>query len=130
MFCGTLLMARLRGSRFSPQSDLVFGQPLHALVGRDGEPGFRARFKAQQTYAASSGPRPRRQPHYLGHKNIQHTVRYTELAPARFNGFWDDERADVEASASNSDPTFVRDFLFVYSSAIVISATTATPKAD
>ena len=23
-------------------------------------------------------------PHYLGHKNIQHTVRYTELSPARF----------------------------------------------
>ena len=28
--------------------------------------------------------------HYLGHKNIQHTVRYTELAPNRFNGFWKD----------------------------------------
>lgn len=27
---------------------------------------------------------------YLGHKNIQHTVRYTELAPGRFNGFWRD----------------------------------------
>jgi len=25
---------------------------------------------------------------YLGHKNIQHTVRYTELAPARFKEFW------------------------------------------
>jgi type 1 fimbriae regulatory protein FimB/type 1 fimbriae regulatory protein FimE len=25
---------------------------------------------------------------YLGHKNIQHTVRYTELAPTRFKGFW------------------------------------------
>jgi site-specific recombinase XerD len=27
---------------------------------------------------------------YLGHKSIQHTVRYTELAPTRFNGFWRD----------------------------------------
>jgi integrase len=27
---------------------------------------------------------------YLGHKNIQHTVRYTELAPDRFKGFWRD----------------------------------------
>ena len=27
---------------------------------------------------------------YLGHKNIQHTVRYTELAPARFKNFWRD----------------------------------------
>jgi type 1 fimbriae regulatory protein FimB/type 1 fimbriae regulatory protein FimE len=25
---------------------------------------------------------------YLGHKNIQHTVRYTELAPDRFRDFW------------------------------------------
>ncbi len=25
---------------------------------------------------------------YLGHKNIQHTVRYTELSPERFKGFW------------------------------------------
>jgi len=27
---------------------------------------------------------------YLGHKNIQHTVRYTELASGRFNDFWKD----------------------------------------
>jgi site-specific recombinase XerD len=25
---------------------------------------------------------------YLGHKNIQHTVKYTELAPTRFKNFW------------------------------------------
>jgi type 1 fimbriae regulatory protein FimB/type 1 fimbriae regulatory protein FimE len=25
---------------------------------------------------------------YLGHKNIQHTVRYTELSSDRFKGFW------------------------------------------
>jgi len=25
---------------------------------------------------------------YLGHKNIQHTVRYTELSPLRFKNFW------------------------------------------
>ena len=28
--------------------------------------------------------------HYLGHKSIQHTVRYTELAADRFKGFWKD----------------------------------------
>jgi type 1 fimbriae regulatory protein FimB/type 1 fimbriae regulatory protein FimE len=28
--------------------------------------------------------------HYLGHKNIQHTVRYTELSPARFKALWAD----------------------------------------
>jgi type 1 fimbriae regulatory protein FimB/type 1 fimbriae regulatory protein FimE len=27
---------------------------------------------------------------YLGHKNIQHTVRYSELAPDRFKGFFRD----------------------------------------
>jgi len=34
----------------------------------------------------------RRLPHYrpLGHKNIQHTVRYTELSPDRFKDFWKD----------------------------------------
>jgi site-specific recombinase XerD len=25
---------------------------------------------------------------YLGHKNVQHTVRYTELSPTRFKNFW------------------------------------------
>jgi type 1 fimbriae regulatory protein FimB/type 1 fimbriae regulatory protein FimE len=27
---------------------------------------------------------------YLGHKDIRHTVRYTELAPARFKNFFPD----------------------------------------
>jgi len=28
--------------------------------------------------------------HYLGHKNIQHTVGYTVLAAERFQGLWSD----------------------------------------
>jgi type 1 fimbriae regulatory protein FimB/type 1 fimbriae regulatory protein FimE len=28
--------------------------------------------------------------HYMGHKNIMHTVRYTEMAPDRFKDFWKD----------------------------------------
>ena len=28
--------------------------------------------------------------HYAGHKNIQHTVHYTELWAARFKNFWED----------------------------------------
>ncbi len=28
--------------------------------------------------------------HYLGHKNITHTSRYTEMSPTRFNDFWQD----------------------------------------
>jgi site-specific recombinase XerD len=32
---------------------------------------------------------------YLGHRNIQHTVRYTEMSPTRFKNLWrdDDHRA-------------------------------------
>lgn len=39
---------------------------------------------------ANDGHDTRAIQHYLGHKNIQHTVRYTELTPARFNTFWRD----------------------------------------
>jgi integrase len=38
----------------------------------------------------SSVPNTRALQHYLGHKNIQHTVRYTELSPQRFRDFWKD----------------------------------------
>jgi type 1 fimbriae regulatory protein FimB/type 1 fimbriae regulatory protein FimE len=27
---------------------------------------------------------------YLGHRNIQHTTRYTDFAPGRFKDFWRD----------------------------------------
>jgi SAM domain (Sterile alpha motif) len=27
---------------------------------------------------------------HMGHKNIMHTVRYTEMAPDRFKNFWKD----------------------------------------
>jgi len=37
---------------------------------------------------ANDGHDTRALQHYLGHKNIQHTVRYTELAPDRFKDFW------------------------------------------
>lgn len=39
---------------------------------------------------ANDGQDTRAIQHYLGHRNIQHTVRYTELAPDRFNNFWTD----------------------------------------
>src|SRR6516165_7393607 len=38
---------------------------------------------------ANDGQDTRALQHYLGHKNIQHTVRYTELSPERFKNFWD-----------------------------------------
>jgi integrase len=39
---------------------------------------------------ANDGHDTRALQHYLGHKNIQHTVRYTELSPDRFRNFWRD----------------------------------------
>lgn len=39
---------------------------------------------------ANDGHDTRALQHYLGHKNINHSVRYTEMAPDRFKGFWKD----------------------------------------
>lgn len=39
---------------------------------------------------ANEGHDTRAIQHYLGHRNIAHTVRYTELAPDRFRAFWKD----------------------------------------
>jgi type 1 fimbriae regulatory protein FimB/type 1 fimbriae regulatory protein FimE len=39
---------------------------------------------------ANAGHDTRAIQHYLGHKNIRHTVRYTELAPDRFKNFFRD----------------------------------------
>jgi integrase len=41
-------------------------------------------------YLANAGQDTRSIQLYLGHKNIQHTVRYTELAAGRFKDFWKD----------------------------------------
>jgi integrase len=41
-------------------------------------------------YLANAGQDTRAIQLYLGHKNIQHTVRYTELAAGRFKDFWKD----------------------------------------
>jgi integrase len=41
-------------------------------------------------YLATKGIDTRAIQEYLGHANISHTVRYTQLAPHRFDGFWDD----------------------------------------
>lgn len=53
--------------------------PVHAHMLRHGT-GY---------YLANRGIDTRIIQNYLGHKNIQHTVRYTELASERFQGLWD-----------------------------------------
>jgi integrase len=39
---------------------------------------------------ANQGEDTRSLAHYLGHRNLQSTARYTALAPDRFAGFWKD----------------------------------------
>ena len=41
-------------------------------------------------YLATNGHDTRAIQDYLGHRNIQHTVRYTQLNPSRFESFWTD----------------------------------------
>jgi integrase len=52
--------------------------PVHAHMLRHST-GYKLANDGQDTRALQA---------YLGHKNIQHTVRYTELAPTRFKNFW------------------------------------------
>ena len=88
----------------SPNSPFVFtserGAPFTTagfakLIARAGEVagfGFKAHphmLRHACGYAlANAGHDTRALQAYLGHKNIQHTVRYTELAPTRFKDFW------------------------------------------
>jgi len=70
---------------------------FHALFGRIGErakmpfPIHPHMLRHGCGYAlANAGHDTRALQALLGHKNIQHTVRYTELAPHRFKDFWRD----------------------------------------
>jgi integrase len=101
---GIELRALRRLQRESPKSEFVFvserGAPFSAagfakMVERAGI-AAKFKFKAHPHmlrhacgYAlANAGHDTRSLQAYLGHKNIQHTVRYTELSPARFKDFW------------------------------------------
>jgi hypothetical protein len=39
---------------------------------------------------AAAAQAPRTLQAYLSHRNVQHTVRYTELSPTRFKNLWRD----------------------------------------
>jgi site-specific recombinase XerD len=87
-----------------PKSPFVFVSERGAPFGTDGFANLVARagvaaklgFKAHPHmlrhacgYAlANKGHDTRSLQAYLGHKNIQHTVRYTKLSPTRFKDFW------------------------------------------
>jgi len=103
---GPVIRALRKLQREPPQSPYVFvterrgpltGSTVRKMVGRAGKLagigfpihphmlrhacGFKLANDGQDTRAVQ---------HYLGHKNIMHTVRYTELNPDRFKAFWDD----------------------------------------
>jgi len=101
---GDTMRALRRLRKESPHADFVFtserGSPFSPsgfakLVERAGEAAGLA-FKAHPHMLrhacgyklANDGKDTRSLQAYLGHKNIQHTVRYTELAPNRFKDFW------------------------------------------
>jgi len=87
-----------------PKSPFVFtserGAPFTAAgfarmverAGTEAKLGFKAHphmLRHACGYAlANKGHDTRALQAYLGHKNIQHTVRYTELSPTRFKDFW------------------------------------------
>jgi site-specific recombinase XerD len=49
---------------------------------------FGIRVHVQNNMNTNAGQSPIQD--YLGHRNIQHTVRYTTMAPQRFESFWND----------------------------------------
>jgi site-specific recombinase XerD len=69
------------GSVHTPQYEKSgLGMPIHPHMLRHST-GFKLANDGQATRAIQ---------HYLGHRNIQHTVIYTQLASDRFNDFWKD----------------------------------------
>jgi integrase len=101
---GIELRALRRLQREAPPSDFVFVSERGAPFGPAGfakmveRAGVGAGFKFKVHphmlrhacgYAlANAGHDTRSLQAYLGHRNIQHTVRYTELSPMRFKDFW------------------------------------------
>ena len=77
--------------RGAPFSTAGFARMLER-AGRAAKLGFKAHphmLRHACGYAlANKGHDTRALQAYLGHRNIQHTVRYTELSPARFKDFW------------------------------------------
>jgi site-specific recombinase XerD len=103
---GRELQALRRLKRESKPSPFVFvserGTPFtvagfQKLIARAGESagfGFRVHphmLRHACGFAlANAGHDTRSLQAYLGHRNIQHTVGYTELSPDRFKSFWKD----------------------------------------
>jgi integrase len=103
---GVELRALRRLEREAPKSVFVFtserGAPFtvggfRRMVGRLGaRAGFTFMVRPHMLRhacgykLANQGVDTRSLQHYLGHRNIQHTVKYTAMSPARFKDFWRD----------------------------------------
>ena len=66
--------------RIATREEIIYTSPV--------EPRWRQNYWKSAGPRANAGHDTRSLQAYLGHKNIQHTVRYTELAPDRFKDFW------------------------------------------
>jgi hypothetical protein len=69
-------------------SSATFLAPLRGVSARLGLAELRTAERQRRERGPPAGHDTRALQAYLGHKNIQHTVRYTELAPHRFKDFW------------------------------------------
>jgi type 1 fimbriae regulatory protein FimB/type 1 fimbriae regulatory protein FimE len=102
---GVQLRALRRLQRESPPSPFVFlserGAPFstrgyRAIVSRLGRAAGLGEVSTHQLRhstgykLANAGHDTRSIQNYLGHKQIQHTVKYTELSPHKFRNFWHD----------------------------------------
>jgi integrase len=91
---GAATLAVRRVKKGSPATHPIRGDELRALrkLAREQEPKSPFVFTSERHACgfalANKGHDTRALQAYLGHKNIQHTVRYTELAPGRFKDFW------------------------------------------
>ena len=81
------------GERNGPLTDSTV-RKIVARAGQAAELGFPVHPHMLRHAAgyklANDGQDTRAIQHYLGHKNITHTVRYTELSADRFKSFWQD----------------------------------------
>ena len=81
------------GNRHTPLSERTISHIVHQaglLAGFDFSVHAHLLRHACGYYLASVGHDTRAIQDYLGHKNIHHTVRYTQMSPSRFETFWTD----------------------------------------
>lgn len=80
------------GNRHTPMSERTISHIVHQaglLAGFDFTVHAHLLRHACGYYLANKGIDTRTIQDYLGHANIQNTVRYTQLSAARFEGLWD-----------------------------------------